>query len=171
MKLCPMRFDGYTWHHNPKALEISNGKKVIRLIVPYSDDVLQNFGQKPLSIKGRGELYGEDCIEQYERLKQIYEKGDCAILCLPSLKPFYACFKSLEMTAKPSPSVLEYSFEFSVVKQKPVRECYENQVVVTQHCTLWDISYKYSIDVERLVTLNPQIMFTDDLYQEKVRLC
>lgn len=172
MKLCPMRFAGYTWHHNPKSLKVSNGKKVVVLSAPYGTDVLQNFGEKPLTISGVGELYGEDCLEQYEKLRHVYEMGKSDVLCLPRLAPMYACFDSLTLDAQPSANVLTYSFSFTQVKKKSnVCNC-EQSVEAKDGESLWDISYFYCVDIDTLIALNPQIMFLNDLRQgEVVHLC
>ncbi len=167
-----MRFAGYTWHHNPKSLKVTNGKKVVVLSVPYSTDVLQNFGEKPLTISGVGELYGEDCLEQYEKLRQVYEMGKSDVLCLPQLIPMYAYFDSLTLQAQPSANVLTYSFSFTQVKNKPsVCNCVQS-VVAEDSQSLWDISHLYGVPIDTLVAVNPQIMFLNDLTQgEVVRLC
>ncbi len=172
MKLCPMRFAGYTWHHNPKSLKVTNGKKVVVLSVPYGADELLSFGEKPLTISGVGELYGEDCLEQYERLRQVYEMGKSDVLCLPRLAPMYAYFDSLTLDAQPSANVLTYSFSFTQVKQKlSVCNC-EQSVVAKDNQSLWDLSNQYGVDINTLVALNPHIMFLNDLTQgEVVRLC
>jgi len=172
MKLVPMRFMGYTWHHNPKKLTIKSNKKVIELKLPYHDDVLQNFGESQLRINGSGELYGEDCMEQYERLFKLYRSGKEGILCLPRLSPLYACFESLEIVADDTPDVLTYSFSF--ISTKPLlTNCRINKEAdVAQGDTLWDISYRYGVPMDILCVLNPQIMFVNDLCGiEKVRLC
>lgn len=172
MKLCPMRFAGYTWHHNPKSLKVSNGKKVVVLSVPYGDDELLSFGEKPLTISGVGELYGEDCLEQYDKLRRVYEMGKSDVLCLPNLLPMYAYFDRLTLEAQPGPNVLTYSFSFTQVQKKPsVCNC-EQSVRVSKGQTLWDISHLYKVDIDALIALNPQIMFLNDLTQgEVVRLC
>lgn len=172
MKLCPMRFCGYTWHHNPKSLQIASGKKVVRLQIPYENDVLQNFGEKPVVISGTGELYGDDCLEQYKALEKEYEKGKSGVLCLPILSPFYACFESLKMISQPSASVLTYSFSFVQIRKRQTLKHFEKSVEVKENETLWDIAYESDMDIEELVLLNPDIMFINDLKSvEEVHLC
>lgn len=163
MKLCAMRFLGYTWHHNPKSLEISSGKKVIDISIPYSDDVVKYFGEKPLKITGVGELYGDDCLVQYQNLKKIYDKGECGILCLPCMHPIYACFEKLQLNATPKKDVLTYSFSFSQVEKNPENGYRPSKVVAKMSQTLWDISSEYDVDIEKLVELNPDIMFLNEL--------
>lgn len=172
MKLCAMRFCGHTWHHNPKSLEISSGKKVVELQLPFADDVITNFGEKPVVIKGVAELYGEDCLFQYEQLKRIYEKGECSVLCLPKLPPFYACFESLTLLATSKKDVLTYSFKFRQVHTQKSRGDEHEFVTVQNGETLFHISNEYDVKVEKLAELNPQIMFVNELKAgERVRVC
>lgn len=172
MKLCAMRFCGHTWHHNPKSLEISSGKKVVELEIPYADDVVKSFGEKPIKIKGVGELYGDDCLSQYEKLRKIYEKGENGILCLPKLPPMYACFETLTLLATKRKDVLTYSFTFSKICNEEKQEYTEEFVTVKSGQTLFDIANMCDTDVHKLVALNPQIMFINDLsVGERVRVC
>ena len=172
MKLCAMRFCGHTWHHNPKSLEISSGKKVVQLQLPYADDVVKSFGEKPVKIKGVAELYGEDCLLQYEKLKKIYEKGECSVLCLPKLPPLYACFESLTLVATSKKDVLTYSFAFTEYNKERKIEYVDEYVTAKEGQTLFHIANECDVNVEKLVELNPQIMFINDLKAgERVRVC
>ncbi|MBE6824878.1 MAG: hypothetical protein E7513_05975 [Ruminococcaceae bacterium] len=172
MKLVPMRFMGYMWHHNPKTLEIKSGKRVVSLSVPYSFDVFQNFGENPVKVTGTGELYSNDCLEQFERLNEIYQKGECGVLCLPGLSPMYACFDTLTLIARPTPDVLTYSFSFTQVKSRPKFSGFTHLVDASGYNSLWEISRKHSVDIATLVMLNPHIMFINDLSKtERVRVC
>lgn len=172
MKLCAMRFSGHTWHHNPKSLEISSGKKVVKIELPFADDVVTSFGEKPIKIKGVAELYGEDCLAQYEKLKRIYEKGECSVLCLPKLPPIYACFESLTLLATSKKDVLTYSFTFTEYSNGKKSEYKDEFVTVKRGQTLFHIANECDVKVEKLVELNPQIMFINDLKAgERVRVC
>lgn len=172
MKLCPMRFDSYTWHHNPKTLTISAGKKIVTLGVAYGSDVLQNFGEKLITISGTGELYGEDCLRQYEKLKEVYQRGSIAVLCLPKLKPMYAYFDSLKVVAQNVKDVLTYSFSFTQVNREKAQVPSAQYIRAKGSTTLWDISHKYSVDMQTLIELNNNIMFINDIEAgEMVRVC
>lgn len=172
MKLCPMRFSGFTWHHNPKELQIINGKTIVDLDIAYDKNVLQNFGEKPIVINGVGELYGDDCLEQYEKLRQLYLKGECGILCLPQLTPIYACFEKLSVLAKDINSVITYSFSFKQVTSKETNKVYIDTFKVSDEKTLWEVAQKTQVDIETLVRLNSDIMFINDLQEGMViNLC
>ena len=172
MKLAPMRFDGYTWHHNPKSLTVKSKKKSVELKLPYYDDVLQTFGESLVTLTGTGELYGSDCLEQFLRLNDVYKKGTEGILCLPGLSPFFACFDSLELVASDIPDVLTYSFVFVMTKPLKSSGLTQKSVDVTADDTLWDISFRHKVPMQKLLLLNPQIMFVNDMQGiERVRLC
>ncbi len=172
MKLIPMRFLSHTWHHNPKSLKISSGKKVIDLSVPYSSDVLQSFGETLVKISGVGELYGKDALAQFEQLSEIYRKGEQGVLCLPGLAPMYACFDSLVMELSPIPDVVRYAFSFTQVSKKKESFVKNTHTYAFEGDNLWDYSYIYNVDINTLVKLNPHIMFINNLKdKERVNLC
>lgn len=172
MKLEPMRFNGYSFNHNPKELLIKSEKKTAVINIPYGDDVLQNFSEGLVEISGSGELYGLDCIAQFERLCDVYKKGGEGILCLPQLPPVYACFESLKVLANDTPDVLRYSFVFRTTRPINKPKLHRKEVAVAKGDTLWDVSYRHDVPMEILCILNPQIMFVNDLSQvEKVRIC
>ncbi len=172
MKLCAMRYKGYTWHHNPKSLEISSEKKVLSVEIPYCADVVKNFGEKELIISGVGELYGEDCFEQYSKLRKLYEESDTEVLCLPNIPPMYAYFKKLNIEADDKENVLTYSFTFVRENKKSERKHYTNTYTVKGEKSLWEISAKTDTDIDELIKLNPQLMFVDELKDnDEVCIC
>ena len=172
MRPVPMRFMGYTWHHNPKELSIECGKTVVKFSVPYFREMLQSFSDKLITVKGVGELYGEDCLEQYKKLQKIFEKGGTGILCLPSLPAMYACFESLKMLANDKPSVITYEFKFTQSKLKNSLTKVSKTVVADGEKPLWDIACENNTDVETLTKLNPHIMFLNDVKEGvEVKIC
>ena len=110
MTLVPMRFNGISWHHNPKEIVFESDKTIRELRAPYGQAYLQNFGRKNMKIKGVGELYGEDCFEQFENLLKLFRESDEGILAIPQITPFYAVFESLKIIGEPKPNILTYSF-------------------------------------------------------------
>ncbi len=172
MRPVPMRFMGYTWHHNPKKLEIVCGKDVVKFSVPYFRQMVQSFSHKLITVRGIGELYGEDCMEQYKKLNDIFDKGEPGILCLPSIAPMYACFDKLSVVADDKPSVLTYEFSFTQTKGRDPLLPMKKTITVTEDTTLWDIAYENNVEVESLVELNPHIMFINSIQEgEVVRIC
>ncbi len=172
MKLVPMRFDYFTWHHNPKSIKISSKKEIVKLKSPYNTDTLQNFGEELKVVSGTGELYGSDCLEQFAKLNSLYKKGTPSKLSIPKTITMYAYFSSLQMLGEPKGDVLSYSFEFLETFEKTTHfdQMYYHEVEDAQD--LWDIAYMYDKSIDDLVRLNPQIQFINDLTDgERVRIC
>lgn len=172
MILATMRFKGYTWHHNPKYLEINDEKTTNEMKIPYSAAVLQSLGRKSRTVKGVAELYGSDCLKQYDELYKIYLMGGGGMLSLPELSPFYAELVSLKMKAQTTPDVIEYSFVFKERMQDGIKQTKEMFYTVKENGeNLWDIAYDFDTTVDELVRLNTQLKYPDELKKgERIRL-
>ena len=136
MKLAPMRFKGVEWHHNPREITFSCEKEINELHAPYGRSYVQNTGRRNMLIKGEGELFGDDCMEQFERLYALFQEGGSGVLAIPKLGAVYAVFEA------------------------------------AQGETLWDVSYRFDIVIDRLVALNPWVRRPDeDVGGREVALC
>ena len=171
MKLVPMRFKGVEWHHNPREISFECEKTVNELQAPFGKSYIQNTGRKNMLIKGEGELYGADCTEQFARLLSLFQSGGSGVLASPKLGTVYAVFEQLRLKGYPKPDVLTYSFVFREVMEERV-EYAPDFVVAAQGETLWDISYRFGVEIDRLVKLNPGVRRPDeDLNGREVALC
>ena len=170
MKQVPMRFKGYTWHHNPRELTFENEKSVKESVAPFDKCVLQNTGRRNMKITGEGELFGADCLEQFRRLLELFREGGSGVLAIADIPSFYAVFESIKLVGKPKPDVLTYRFVF----RELMEACGDKQreTIAAQGENLWDLSYRFGIDIDTLVRLNPQVRRPDVLTAgEVVRLC
>lgn len=171
MKLVPMRFKGVQWHHNPREISFECDKTINELKSPYGNSYIQNTGRKNMKVKGTGELYGLDCLEQFDRLLGLFKQGGQGVLAIPHITPIFAVFESIKLVGTPKSDVLTYSFVFREVMeskrgQNPV------SYVTRNGENLWDISYKYGISIDALVSLNPEIKRPDIVADGSVvRLC
>lgn len=171
MKLIPMRFMGYEWRHNPREISFECGKTVAERLVPGGVSQIQQTGRKNMVIKGTGELYGEDCIEQFEGLLELFKRGGEGVLAIENFEPLYAVFESVKILGTPRENVLTYGFVFREVMEE--KESSKKTVHTARNGeNLWDISYKYGIVIDELVRLNPQIKRPDVVPGgEVIRLC
>ena len=171
MKQAPMRFKGFEWRHNPREISFKCERNVGELSFPFNGSKLSETGRKCLVIRGKGELFGEDCLEQFDRLVELFRDSGEGLLTLPGMKPFYAVFESVSVTGSPKPDVLGYSFVFRESPQK-TRTTGHSFCVTRDGESLWDVSYRFGVPIDRLVELNPQIKRPDIVAKGSViRLC
>ena len=161
MKLVPMRFKGVEWRHNPREITFALDKTVHELPSPFGKAIVQNAGRKNRIIKGEGELFGEDCTEQFRALAELFKSGGSGILAIPKLGSLHAVFESLTLKGYPKNDVLTYGFVFREVMERERADKPDSHTAADGE-TLWDISYLYNIEIDRLVALNPDIRRPDE---------
>ena len=171
MKLVPMRFKGAEWRHNPREISFECTKQVNELHAPYGKSYIQNTGRRNMLIKGEGELYGSDCGEQFARLFSLFKSGGASVLAIPELGTVYAVFEQLKAKGYPKPDILLYSFVFREVMEYETEDR-QTSYTAAQGETLWDVSYRFDIVIDRLVALNPQVKRPDEnIGGQEVALC
>lgn len=171
MKLIPMRFAGYEWRHNPREIKFECEKKINELLAPNQGAEIQDAGRKNMVVKGEGELYGNDCLEQFNALLALFKKDGKGVLAIERITPFFAVFESVKLIGAPRENVLSYSFVFREVMGEKQSDP-PAQYTAAQGEDLWDISYKFGIVIDELVRLNPQVRRPDMLTEgEVIRLC
>ena len=173
MRNVPMRFDGMSLHHNPRVLKIENIGNISRLVSPCCEPDSLGLGISPRRISGEGELYGSGCLEQYHKLEELHRLQHRGRLLLPQTEPLTAYLSELELKAEPVEDILQYRFVFiEALSGGTSGECAPRYIVPDEDESLWDISYRCQIAIERLVELNPQISMIDALgSDERVRVC
>lgn len=172
MTVSKIRYKGYSWQHNPKTLHIENQHNYIETEIPFSKSYVEKSTEKPRVVKGTGQLYGEDCIDQYNHLVNLRNLNGSGILSLPDIKPFYAYFKSIELICEPTDKCVSYSFVFVEDLNRNLKTKSLSYHKVNSGETLFDIAFMYNQPIENLVKLNPQIRRIDELEEiERVRLC
>lgn len=170
MNLIPMKYKNYIWPHNPSELKISSIKNLKEFIRPFYGSVFQDFGREKRIITGRGEFYGENCLEQFDELFSIFKSNDSGLLCIPNMSPFVAEFKSFEMDVQNKPNIIGYSFEFWEDMSDIFKDDYRLNEThkVEEGETLWDIAYIYNISINDLLKINKNIKNPNDLSTIKV---
>ena len=173
MKNVPMRFCGYTLHHNPATIKTEFVGNIRELSSPCCAPVSEHLGNRLRRISGEGELYGANCIAQFKELQNLFESGAEGLLSLPHLPAMYAYLKELRMIAEPREDVLGYRFVFLESRPAPLDEMItKTHTTMIEGESLWNIAYRYRVSIDELVRLNPQIKYIDYLdAEERVRLC
>lgn len=171
MKLVPMRFKGVEWHHNPAEISFECDKQVNELKSPNGKSYIQNMERKNMVVNGKGQLFGEDCLEQFDRLFRLFRQGGAGVLVIDRIEPIFAVFESLKILGNPKPDVLEYEFLFREIMEKK-QENKQSVYVIKEGENLWDVAYITGIKIDTLVTLNPEIKRPDEVCEGfEVKLC
>lgn len=172
MILPTMRFAGYEWKHNPLSVEVTHTRILQENILPFHGERVKGLGRQCRVIRGRGELVGSDCIEQYKEIERLFFSGETGILSVPGMMPVRACFSKLSADGGTAPDVLRYSFEFTEIDSTVPMKYRRRVHVCTGEETLFDIAFDEGVTVDFLVKLNPWVRRPDELGAgEKVRLC
>lgn len=167
-----MSYKDFIFPVNPSVIRITHKRKVAEQKIPYSYSKVFDLGEQSRIISGEGEFFGTDYISDFERLKKIFQSGGGGMLYLPSQKPIYAVFESLELLGQDIDGVIQYSFRFvesfDQKKESLVKVC-----ISDGRKSLWDYSYRYGIDIETLVRINTDILRPDIPIRpgKKVKLC
>lgn len=165
MTLSNMKFGDYIWPHNPESINISSSRNIKDLTLPFSGYVFQDYGRDKRVVNGKGEFFGEDCVDQFEKLFFVYNEGKQNMLYVPGIAQFNALFKNLEITCETIPNLIIYKFEFwetfdfysennSNLKRYHIVEEGEN---------LYYISEMYGISLTNIFKLNPSIRNLNNL--------
>ncbi|MBQ8000816.1 MAG: LysM peptidoglycan-binding domain-containing protein [Ruminococcus sp.] len=172
MVISNMRFDSFEWAHNPLTVQVTHKRRMTQQNMAGGGSFVSNAGCELKVIKGKGELAGENCTQEFQRLCDLFERGKRGLLTLPFMAPFYAYFTDLSLTGEPTPELITYTFEFTQAENSEYALTADGEAVVKESETLFDIAYRCGVDVEELVRLNPQIKRPDELTAgEVVRLC
>ena len=158
MNTALMRFQDYTWKHNPKTIQVACRREIKEWKLPGQGNLLQDLGPGKRIVTGEGELFGEDCLLQFRTLAALCEQGGTGLLILPDSTGFEASLVSLTMAGQAGPDIVGYRFEFW-------------DHIVQEGETLWDISKLYGISISELARRNPNVKRPDQLAAgEKVAL-
>lgn len=171
MILSSMSFDGFTWEFNSKYLTFSHLSSVNSVNYPYGGSTLQDFGKKNCVIEGKGYFVGNYCTDMYNKLKNKFYISKTGVLILPGFPPIKAFFNKLVLNGEPKPDILEYEFEFIEISDEYLEAASLNfsestdgkniRKIIPNGETLWDLSYKYGINIDKLIAFNPQIRRPD----------
>lgn len=167
-----MSFEDFIFPVNPYKLSITHQRTV-----PEKESIDRQgreagIGKKRRVFSGEGEFFGEHCGQDFERLKQLYEKGTAGILYVPSQKPVLAVLQMLELLGEDLAEVIRYRFSF-VEQADTAGKCLSPCRLGNGSRSLWDFANETGISVELLRELNPELRRPDCPVPvgKKVRLC
>jgi hypothetical protein len=151
------RFKNYTFFYHPSSFTITRQRVLREFLLPVNSSVIQDLGKTAMKITGTGYLFGEDCMEQFEKIHDLFLEEGSGALFLPGISPVFCYFEELSVEGNPGPRMLRYRFSFLEDTQRnsgklAARRSY---YVVLAGDTLTVIAAKCRMTVEELLSKNP----------------
>ena len=152
-----MRFRDFVWRTNPTEISFSTENNVREIQLLYGGCVLQNLGRQPKVISGRGYFSGENAMSDFSALESLFEDGASGMLLISGMAPCRAVFRRLKMLGCPADNVINYEFTFveDITEYESGGE--EKYIILAEGQNLWHISAFYSVPIEDIMALNPDI--------------
>lgn len=172
MNIAKMSYKNQFWKYNPSTVKLLSSREIVEQKIPLASNILQNFGRNSRIVTGEGYLFGEDCFLQYDSLWELHKEETSGLLTIPKFSVMNCYFTRLEIIGEPKENLIKYKFTFL-----EDMDCYKSKFVPSFHIaekgqSLWDISNKYNISVEELLSLNLWIKHPFSLSEgDKVILC
>ena len=187
MILSPMRFKNFVWPHNPRVYSITFERKLAVHKIPFGRHRIQSLGQTRRVLKGEGEFVGEGAYDTFKALASVFYEETPGVLVHPVWMTTTAWFAGLELRQAPRRDDVAYSFEFWEVidgagDTKLVVQAAETSdqsagdeqaewYTVARGDTLWGLSRRYGVALNRIIELNPDIRNPNLIYPgQKVRI-
>lgn len=148
-----MRFGPFEWPVNPAEIQIEGARQVGETLFPVRS--LMDTGHRLRTVRGKGFFTGPDAAAQFASLHALLTNGGAEVLMLPEYGPMTAVLTELTLL-RGHMRMVEYAFAF---RESPMEAkstpCEESTVRIASDETLWHLAARYSIPIERLLSLNP----------------
>lgn len=149
-----LRYKSFVFDKNPAEITFKGEKILSTEHIPFSRSFLKENGAKPKIIKSSGSFSGENRLSRSLEIQKLFDKGGEGMLFLSDLPPVNAVMSSLSVYEKSGSTDIFYDIEFYEVPGKK-EETGEKYITADEGDSLWSISAKYDIAIEKLVELNP----------------
>lgn len=149
-----LRYKNFVFDKNPAEITLKGEKLLSTEHIPFSGSFLKENGTKPKIIKSSGSFSGENRLNRSLEVQKLFDKGGDGMLFLSDLPPVNAVMSALSIYEKSGSTDIFYDIEFYEVPSER-RETQEKYITAGNGDSLWSISAKHDIAIEKLIELNP----------------
>ena len=107
-----LSYKTFVWPHNPRVYQ----EEYIREPQYTTEDgvtLFDSMGQMKRIITGSGVFFGEDAVERFQALTELFEDDEPGDLRHPVWGIRYCYFTGLELIQEPRDNCVSYRFEFT----------------------------------------------------------
>lgn len=151
-----MSYGSFVFANLPQKIEITTERKIADQKIPNGYNAVWDFGDNGRTIKGKGEFFGANALEQFEMLRKVVQSGGVHALYLPNFGRINVVCANLILLEEDHENAVSYSFVFREVCNKNTAFAEADTLVLENEC-LWQIAYRTGAAIETLLELNPQI--------------
>lgn len=179
-----MKYKDFTWPHNPRTYTIEYRRAMGNHKVPFGRYHLEDMGLTRRVMKGEGEFTGADAYDQFKALATVFYSEGPGPLIHPVWQASNAYFVELSLSQEPRQDYVRYTFTFwesydgyggktRLAQEKKetsgaaagagkgapaaARESAVVRHKVKKGESLWKIARDYGVELQTILTLNPQI--------------
>ena len=105
-----MQYKDFRFSYNPARLQVIHQRRTVEHDCPGYGAVTQVLGEAPRIIRGSGAFWGEQAMNEFEALHQVYCQQDAGMLLIPMYQPILAYFTQLQITGQGAS--VQFTFEF-----------------------------------------------------------
>lgn len=165
------RFKDYEFTINPDKFQMGR-RRILKVFQPplqrnrtVPKPQVQDLGLEPMMVSGEGTLIGDDPMEEYTKLYQLFLQQGSGLLHIPGIVPFHCHFESLSMTGKAGPKLLTYQFVFveDSEKNNPVLHPVKTTYLTRSGDTVSLLAMKAGMELDEFLEKNPHLDVTTEI--------
>lgn len=162
-----MKFGDFEWPHNPEKIQISYQNNISTTLFPFRKCKTEITAPGPRVVTGNGRFTGDDALFYASKLCNLKNLQAPKKLKLPLTEPFDCVLSKTVIFASASENAVLYEFEF-IEADSEEDTSLTHTVDVKKGDSVYSISARTGVSVDRLLKLNPAIRDPFNIPIEKV---
>lgn len=107
-----LSFKTFVWPHNPRVYQEEYSRQP-QYVTEDGVSLFEGMGEMKRIITGSGVFFGENAVERFQALTELFESDEPGDLRHPVWGIRRCYFTGLELTQEPKDNCISYKFEFT----------------------------------------------------------